>query len=214
MCHAAWGCSSQAASGSINALSASQQQCLELLARARDHGKLQTELGSELKVPVQNFFHIVKGLEDRKLIVRNPIIIPKATNSRSTSIVHLTRFAQLHLRKGQSLWVQGAVGAHRDAGGERGGQVVVADDTAACQRVCEVLGEQEDGRMIVKFLKEAAGFVGKPGHRAWRKIKKQLIQNSMCGALWVGWCVFGGRMCCAAFKWSRDRHESKDTCRH
>ncbi len=179
MCHAAWGCSSQAASGSINTLSASQQQCLELLAKARHQGKLQTELGSELKVPVQNFFHIIKGLEDRMLIVRNPIIIPKATNSRSTSIVHLTRFAQLHLRKGQSLWVHGSVGAHQEAGGARGEKVVVADDTTACQRVCEVLGEQEDGRMIVKFLKEAAGFMGKPGHRAWRKIKKQLLTNSM-----------------------------------
>lgn len=133
-----------------------------------------------------------QGLEDRGLVVRNTVIIPGSTNSRFTSIVHLRRFVTLQLNKGQALWLGKPVGSPEAAPGEgtTGEQVMLADDTRACRTVCKKLEEQNGQAMIVKLLKEQTGFVGKPGHRAWRKIKKQLIDNGawMCEAARVVVC--------------------------
>lgn len=118
-----------------------------------------------------------QGLEDRKLVVRNTVVRPGKTNSRFTSLIHLTRFARMKLNKGQALWLGKAVGKNVPA--VDGENVMLSDDTKACRSIMQLLAQQPDNTMIIKLLKEQAGFVGKPGHRAWRRIKKQLMENGM-----------------------------------
>lgn len=88
-------------------LSEDHMKCLYLVARSRASGIMQSEGAKKLQVAHKNFFYIVKNLEERRLIVRTPVMIPNGSKQMTlTNILHLVRFApEVKLRPNQYLRV-------------------------------------------------------------------------------------------------------------
>jgi hypothetical protein len=75
-------------------LSEDHMQCLYLVARSRASGLIQSEGAKLLQIAHKNFFYTVKNLEERRLIVRTPVMVPNGSKQMTlTNILHLTRFA-------------------------------------------------------------------------------------------------------------------------
>lgn len=76
-----------------------QLQVLQLLLESGPEGRLQNELAAITGKEPNNFFYVVKGLEERGLVVKRPVISSKkSANSTknlpvSTNLIHLTKFA-------------------------------------------------------------------------------------------------------------------------
>jgi hypothetical protein len=62
-------------------------------------------------------------------------------------------------------------------------KVLLTDTDVGARTICERLEREPSRQMLARSLKEQNGFVGKQGHRAYRKVKKHLMGLGMDDSL-------------------------------
>lgn len=85
-------------------ISSQQRRTLERLAIARTNGVTQSQLAKEFGIEGKNFFYILKNLECRGLIVKQPALVrkkehcsegdSKISSSVTTNLIYLHRYAK------------------------------------------------------------------------------------------------------------------------
>ncbi|XP_026386894.1 uncharacterized protein LOC113282160 isoform X2 [Papaver somniferum] len=179
-------------------ISVPQRRNLERLARARSAGVTQSQLAKEFGMKGNNIFYVVRNLECQGLVVRQSTMVRTKESamegesvSNNTSIVHtnliyLHRYAK-HLSSQQKLEItkrdamespkraeestsngDAAIGDHVIE------DVLVMDYIPALKAVCDKLEVAKDKVLVVSDIKQALGYRGDRGHRAWRNICKRL----------------------------------------
>ncbi|KAL5708625.1 hypothetical protein ACHQM5_019399 [Ranunculus cassubicifolius] len=171
-------------------ISAPQRCVLERLAVARTDGITQNQLANEFGIKGNKFYYVVKNLEVRGLIVRQPTIIRTVENadegengSRNTSIVntnliHLYRYTKslnslqkLEITKFDALESLESGTPRSDSIKD---DVHIKDYVPAMKAICDKL-EKADGKvLVVSDIKQALGYHKTQGHRAWRNICNRL----------------------------------------
>ncbi|KAL5728992.1 hypothetical protein ACHQM5_002006 [Ranunculus cassubicifolius] len=175
-------------------VSAPQRRVLERLAVARTDGITQNQLANEFGIKGNNIYYVVKNLQVRGLIVRQPTIIrtkenaneeengSKSTSIVNTNLIHLYRYAKnlnslqkLEITKFDALEsLEGS--ALRSDGFSEGvkDDVLIKDYVPAMKAICDKLEEADGKVLVVSDLKQALGYRKTQGHRAWRNIRNRL----------------------------------------
>lgn len=116
----------------------------------RANGITQNQLAKELGIENNNFFYIVKNLECRGLIVKQPVVVKtkeaaSGGNSASvTNILYLYRYAK-HLGCQQRFEINKDDAEESDVlGNGDGDNVLVRDFLPAMKAVCDKLEEAND----------------------------------------------------------------------
>eukprot|EP00201_Polytomella_parva_P018700 CAMPEP_0175063628 /NCGR_PEP_ID=MMETSP0052_2-20121109/14869_1 /TAXON_ID=51329 ORGANISM="Polytomella parva, Strain SAG 63-3" /NCGR_SAMPLE_ID=MMETSP0052_2 /ASSEMBLY_ACC=CAM_ASM_000194 /LENGTH=346 /DNA_ID=CAMNT_0016329861 /DNA_START=22 /DNA_END=1059 /DNA_ORIENTATION=- len=163
-------------------ISAIQLLALELIGRQRWKGAIQSELSAKLKLQPRNFFYVVKSLEVRGLIVKNPVMVPSLGNPNlghsgpvaTSNIIHLIRFAPpVRLQPGQVFKMVSVPGATGSGTGIS--TYMLHDDSLHMKLICDVIAETEERMVVESELKIVCGFRGKRGHRNWRRLRSKLL---------------------------------------
>ncbi|KAL1224110.1 hypothetical protein V5N11_031253 [Cardamine amara subsp. amara] len=182
-------------------ISAIQRRVLERLAVARANGVAQNLLAKEFGIEGRNFFYIVKQLESRGLIVRQPAIVrtkevdgegdSKTTSCISTNMIYLSRYAKplgsqqrFEICKEDSLSETPMKEHEATADGDSLLSESIREDTLikdflpAMQAICDKLEEANDKVLVVSDIKQDLGYLGSHSrHRAWRSVCRRLIDS-------------------------------------
>ncbi|GAV82693.1 B-block_TFIIIC domain-containing protein [Cephalotus follicularis] len=186
------------APSSTSPITMPQRRALERLAIARTNGITQSQLAKEFNMEGKNLFYIVRNLECRGLIVRQPAVVrtkepgsegeSKNISCVTTNMMYLYRYAK-HLRSQQIFEINkeelaaeslanGSGSAARQDGfvGESVKEdVLVKDYLPAMKAVCDTLKEANEKVLVVSDIKRELGYIGSPsGHRTWRTICRRL----------------------------------------
>ncbi|KAK6779378.1 hypothetical protein RDI58_021562 [Solanum bulbocastanum] len=169
-------------------LSDRERRVLRYLATVRGKGVAQNELGKEFKIKGNDMFYIVRKLEKRGLIVRQPTILRiRDMGPVSTNMLYLSRYAK-NLGSQQRLEITKGVNSLEDneiTDGEDENSVGVAEeslDVDLCvkdflpelEAVCDKLENAEGKVLAMADIKPELGYQGTRGHRRWRYILKKL----------------------------------------
>ncbi|KAK1577766.1 hypothetical protein Q3G72_024619 [Acer saccharum] len=188
-------------SSGTSSISASQRRVLERLALARENGITQTQLAKEFGIEGKNFFYIVKNLECKGLIMRQPAVVrtketsgvegeSKSSSCISTNLMYLHRYAK-HLSAQQKLEISKEGPTVESFGKEYESEnttsrdsfpresftqdVHVKDYLPAMEAICKKLEEANEKVLVVTDLKQDLGYCGSTlRHRSWRNIRQRL----------------------------------------
>ncbi|CAN1827352.1 hypothetical protein LINPERHAP1_LOCUS31913 [Linum perenne] len=178
-----------------------QRRALERLAIAREDGITQSELAKEFGMEGRHFFYVVKNLESRNLIVRQPAIVKTmeaggAGEMKScvrTNLMYLSRYA-MHLDVQQRLEInkeerdlasaddirEAQVDEEDSYAGDRlKDDVLVKDYLPAMRAICDKLEGANGNVLVISDVKKNLGYVGRHGHRAWRLICQKLKEAGL-----------------------------------
>lgn len=166
-------------------ISDSQLRALELVARSRHRGVVQSDLATQLNIPHRNFFYVTRQLEVRGLMVKNPIITPHHSNRSNhsvTNILHLKRFAPgVTLAPGQCF--------RQEVRSEEGNAQVlgtatytVQDDNQWLQLISDTIAAASERVVGEREVKQALGFRMTKGHRTWRRLRDKMIKMGLLEA--------------------------------
>lgn len=173
------------------------RQTLERLAIARTSGITQSELSKEFGLKGNDIFYILRMLECRGLILKQPTVVKtkkacdegerKTILNVATNMLHLYRYGKqlgyqqrLEIIK-ENIPLFDSDVADATAANSAGfpkelvkEDVNVKDYLPALKAICDKL-EQADGKvLVVSDLKQDLGYRGTSGHRAWRNICPRL----------------------------------------
>ncbi|XP_021901086.1 uncharacterized protein LOC110817003 isoform X2 [Carica papaya] len=176
--------------------SAVQRRALERLAIARSNGITQNQLAKEFGIEGKNLFYIVRNLECRGLIVRQPALVrkkehciegeSKTSSCVTTNMMCLYRYAK-HLGSQQRFEINKEDytldGIEKES--EKNGDgfalervkedVLIKDYLPAMLAVCDKLEEANGQVLVVSDIKQDLGYTGsRSGHKAWRSICRRL----------------------------------------
>ncbi|KAB2085857.1 hypothetical protein ES319_A05G426300v1 [Gossypium barbadense] len=178
-------------------ISSQQRRTLERLAVARTNGVTQSQLAKEFGIEGKNFFYILKNLECRGLIVKQPALVrkkehcsegdSKISSSVTTNLIYLHRYAK-RLGSQQKFEINkeeqtvetlayGEANASDDYGfaTENGKEnISVTDYLPAMKVVCDKLEEANGKVLVVSDIKRDLGYTRSRGHKAWRNIYRRL----------------------------------------
>ncbi|KAL1174076.1 hypothetical protein V6Z11_A05G454800 [Gossypium hirsutum] len=178
-------------------ISSQQRRTLERLAVARTNGVTQSQLAKEFGIEGKNFFYILKNLECRGLIVKQPALVrkkehcsegdSKISSSVTTNLIYLHRYAK-RLGSQQKFEINkeeqtvetlayGEENASDDYGfaTENGKEnISVTDYLPAMKVVCDKLEEANGKVLVVSDIKRDLGYTRSRGHKAWRNIYRRL----------------------------------------
>ncbi|KAL5757388.1 hypothetical protein ACOSP7_019999 [Xanthoceras sorbifolium] len=188
-------------SSGSSGLSAPQRRVLERLALARENGITQTQLAKEFGIEGKNFFYIVKNLECKGLIMRQPAVVrtkepsdgegeSKGSSCISTNLMYLHRYAK-HLNAQQKLEIskegptmesfrkenenENAVSGNSFPKESFTQDVHIKDYLPAMEAICKKLEEANGKVLVVSDLKQDLGYCGSSSrHRSWRNIRERL----------------------------------------
>ncbi|KAK2652182.1 hypothetical protein Ddye_012038 [Dipteronia dyeriana] len=188
-------------SSGTSGISAPQRRVLERLALARENGITQTQLAKEFGIEGKNFFYIVKNLECKGLIMRQPAVVrtketggvegeSKSSSCISTNLMYLHRYAK-HLSAQQKLEISKEGPTVESFGKEYESEnttsrdsfpresftqdVHVKDYLPAMEAICKKLEEANEKVLVVTDLKQDLGYCGSTlRHRSWRNIRQRL----------------------------------------
>ncbi|CAN1785476.1 hypothetical protein LINPERHAP1_LOCUS16885 [Linum perenne] len=167
-----------------------QRRALERIAISREDGVTQSQLCKEFGMEGRNFFYIVKNLESRNLIVRQPAIVKtkeaggagEMKSSVSTNLMYLSRYAtrlgaqqrfeinkEEHALGSLSDLEEADVDEENSAGDCLKDAVLVKDFIPAMQAICEKLEIANGNVLVITDIKKDLGYIGRFGHRAWRR---------------------------------------------
>ncbi|XVE51875.1 hypothetical protein DITRI_Ditri02bG0076100 [Diplodiscus trichospermus] len=178
-------------------ISSQQRRTLERLAIARTNGVTQSQLAREFGIEGKNFFYILKNLECRGLIVKQPAVVRKkepcaegeSKNSSpvTTNLIYLYRYAkrlgsqQRYEINKEEQTVESLRYDDENAPDEDGfalenvkENVVVNDFLPAMKAVCDKLEEANGKVLVVSDIKRGLGYTRSSGHKAWRNIYRRL----------------------------------------
>ncbi|GMI86163.1 hypothetical protein like AT1G17450 [Hibiscus trionum] len=174
-------------------ISSQQRRTLERLAIARTNGVTQSQLAKEFGIEGKNFFYILKNLECRGLILKQPAVVRKkehcsdgeSKNSSPvvTNLIYLHRYAK-RLGSQQRFEInkeeQTVASLGYDDGNVPDGDgvalenakdtVLVNDYLPAMKAVCDKLEEANGKVLVVSDIKRDLGYTRSSGHKAWRNI--------------------------------------------
>ncbi|CAA7056623.1 unnamed protein product [Microthlaspi erraticum] len=176
-------------------ISAIQRRVLERLAVARVNGVAQNLLAKEFGIEGRNFFYIVKQLESRGLIVKQPAIVrrkevdgegdSKTTSCVSTNMIYLSRYAK-PLGSQQRFEISKEEHEEHEDTADGDGQVsestkedtLIKDFLPAMQAICDKLEEANEKVLVVSDIKIDLGYVGSHSrHRAWKSVCRRLTDS-------------------------------------
>ncbi|GIL47215.1 hypothetical protein Vafri_4090 [Volvox africanus] len=154
-------------------LSDMQLAALAAVGRTRWRGTINADLANHLGIAYRNFYYIVKNLETRKLVVKNPVVFaPPGATVTVSSVLHLPRFQPaIKLGPGQMFKTVDAV---------RGMEVatyVLQDDNMYMRLVCSTIAETTERVVVESDLKLVCGFRGTRGHRLWRRLRRKMEEQ-------------------------------------
>ncbi|GLI58793.1 hypothetical protein VaNZ11_000551 [Volvox africanus] len=154
-------------------LSDMQLAALAAVGRTRWRGTINADLANHLGIAYRNFYYIVKNLETRKLVVKNPVVFaPPGATVTVSSVLHLPRFQPaIKLGPGQMFKTVDAV---------RGMEVatyVLQDDNMYMRLVCSTIAETAERVVVESDLKLVCGFRGTRGHRLWRRLRRKMEEQ-------------------------------------
>ncbi|CAE5957756.1 unnamed protein product [Arabidopsis arenosa] len=182
-------------------ISAIQRRVLERLAVARANGVAQNLLAKEFGIEGRNFFYIVKHLESRGLVVKQPAIVrtkevdgegdSKTTSCISTNMIYLSRYAKplgsqqrFEICKEDSLSEtpmkeQEATPAGDSLLSESTKEdTLIKDFLPAMKAICDKLEEANEKVLVVSDIKQDLGYLGSHSrHRAWRSVCRRLTDS-------------------------------------
>ncbi|XP_050234261.1 uncharacterized protein LOC126682580 [Mercurialis annua] len=158
---------------------------LERLAVSRTNGITQDQLRKDLGKDANQFFYTLKGLETKKLIVKQPAVVrtketvvdcegvgeSKNSSVVNTNLVYLSRYAK-HLGVQQKFEINKGGNVEETSGFVD--DVAIKDFLPAMKAICGMLQEAHDKVLIVSDIKQSLGYTGHRGHRAWRTISGRL----------------------------------------
>ncbi|KAF9685289.1 hypothetical protein SADUNF_Sadunf03G0039100 [Salix dunnii] len=159
-------------------ISSNQRNALKRLAVSRGNGITQNALAKDLKVENNNFFYVVRSLECRGLIVRQPAVVKMKDVSVTTNMLYLYRHAK-HLGVQQRFEINEECVGETDIRrggfeGESSYKVLVRDYLPAIKAICDKLEKANDKVLVISDIKQDLGYSGTKGHRAWRNILHRL----------------------------------------
>ncbi|XP_034900158.1 uncharacterized protein [Populus alba] len=159
-------------------ISSNQRNALKRLAVARGNGITQNALAKDLKVENNNFFYVVRSLECRGLIVRQPAVVKMKDVSVTTNMLYLYRHAK-HLGVQQRFEINEECVEETDIrgdgyDGESSSKVLVRDYLPAIKAICDKLEKANDKVLVISDIKQDLGYSGTKGHKAWRNILRRL----------------------------------------
>jgi B-block binding subunit of TFIIIC len=138
---------------------------LEVIARSRGEGVLQSELPKQFGKQPTNFSYTLRRLLTAGLITKAPIKLRGGTansTTLSTSLLRHVAFAPAQ---------SGAMQAAADDAARSG---LLQDDSAALTQITDQLAALP-GQMVAEVeLKTFLGYSGVRGHRTWRKLREKL----------------------------------------
>ncbi|EFJ51065.1 hypothetical protein VOLCADRAFT_88331 [Volvox carteri f. nagariensis] len=154
-------------------LSDMQLAALAVVGRTRWKGTINADLANRLGIAYRNFYYIIKNLETRKLVVKNPVVFaPPGATVTVSSVLHLPRFQPaVKLGPGQMFKTIDAV---------RGMEVatyVLQDDNMYMRLVCSTIAETTERVVVESDLKLVCGFRGTRGHRLWRRLRRKMEEQ-------------------------------------
>ncbi|KAL4366827.1 hypothetical protein GQ457_05G023790 [Hibiscus cannabinus] len=177
-------------------ISFQQRRTLERLAIARTNGVTQSQLAEEFGIEGRNFFYILKNLECRGLILKQPAVVRKkehcsegeSKNSSpvATNLIYLHRYAKrlgsqqrFEINKEQTF---ASLGYDDENVADGNGfalenakdTVLVNDYLPAMKAVCDKLEEANGKVLVISDIKRDLGYTRSSGHRAWRNIYRRL----------------------------------------
>ncbi|XWS12134.1 hypothetical protein CRYUN_Cryun37aG0063800 [Craigia yunnanensis] len=178
-------------------ISSQQRRTLERLAIARTNGVTQSQLAKEFGIEGKNFFYILKNLECRGLIVKQPAVVRKkeacteggSKNSSpvTTNLIYLYRYAKrlgsqqrFEINKEEqtveSLGYDDENVPDDDSSAlENVKEIVLVNDyLPAMKAVCDKLEEANGKVLVVSDIKRDLGYTRSSGHKAWRNIYRRL----------------------------------------
>ncbi|VVA91652.1 unnamed protein product [Arabis nemorensis] len=182
-------------------VSAIQRRVLERLAVARANGVAQNLLAKEFGIEARNFFYILKQLESRGLIDKQPAIVrtkevdgegdSKTTSCISTNMIYLSRYAKslgsqqrFEICKEESTSETTMKEHEATAAGDslqsesKKDDTLVKDFLPAMQAVCDKLEEANEKVLVVSDIKQELGYMGSHSrHRAWRSVCRRLTDS-------------------------------------
>ncbi|KFK36232.1 hypothetical protein AALP_AA4G095200 [Arabis alpina] len=173
-----------------------QRRVLERLAVARGNGVAQNLLAKEFGIEGRNFFYIMKQLESRGLIVRQPAIVrtkevdgegdSKTTSCISTNMIYLCRYAKplgsqqrFEICKEDSM-SETPFKEHvaTTSGDSTKDDTLINDFLPAMQAICDKLEEANEKVLVVSDVKQDLGYLGSHSrHRAWRSVCRRLTDS-------------------------------------
>ncbi|ESQ28334.1 hypothetical protein EUTSA_v10017997mg [Eutrema salsugineum] len=168
-----------------------QLRLLELLAVARAEGGKQNELAKKFGIEGNNFFYVIKQLESRGLVVKQPVIVKnekkevdgegeyKTTSCISTNLIHLSRYAKPLGSQQRFEICKEDIAAGDSLQSESTKQdTLIKDFLPAMQAICDKLEEANDKVLVVSDIKKDLGYLGSHSrHRAWRSVCRRLIDS-------------------------------------
>ncbi|XVF86888.1 hypothetical protein PTKIN_Ptkin18bG0077000 [Pterospermum kingtungense] len=178
-------------------ISLQQRRTLERLAIARTNGVTQSQLAKEFGIEGKNFFYILKNLECRGLIVKQPAVVRKkehcidgeSKNSSpvTTNLIYLYRYAK-RLGSQQRFEISKEEQTMESLGYDNENvleddsfalenvkeNVLVKDYLPAMKAVCDKLEEANGKVLVVSDIKRDLGYTKSSGHKAWRNIYHRL----------------------------------------
>ncbi|XVF25204.1 hypothetical protein REPUB_Repub13aG0193100 [Reevesia pubescens] len=178
-------------------ISAQQRRTLERLAIARTNGVTQSQLAKEFGIEGKNFFYILKNLECRGLIVKQPAVVRKKEaciegeskncSPVTTNLIYLYRYAkrlgsQQRFEINKEEQTLESLGCDDENVPEDEGfalenvkeNVLVNDYLPAMKAVCDKLEEANGKVLVVSDIKRDLGYTRSSGHKAWRNICRRL----------------------------------------
>ncbi|KAK8629039.1 hypothetical protein V6N13_077896 [Hibiscus sabdariffa] len=178
-------------------LSSQQRRTLERLVIARTNGVTQSQLAKEFGIEGKNFFYILKNLECRGLILKQPAVVRKKEHCSEgeskksspvvTNLIYLHRYAKrlgsqqrFEINKNE-LTVESLGYDDENVPVDDGfalentkDNVRVNDYLPAMKAVCDKLEEANGKVLVVSDIKRDLGYTRSSGHRAWRNIYHRL----------------------------------------
>ncbi|OMO66113.1 B-block binding subunit of TFIIIC [Corchorus olitorius] len=163
----------------------------------RTNGVTQSQLAKEFGIEGKNFFYILKNLECRGLIVKQPAVVRKkepciegeSKNSSpvTTNLIYLYRYAkrlgsQQRFEINKEEETVGSLCYEDENVPDKDGvasenvkeNVLVNDYLPAMKAVCDKLEEANGKVLVVSDIKRDLGYTRSSGHKAWRNIHRRL----------------------------------------
>ncbi|XP_022715262.1 uncharacterized protein LOC111274686 isoform X2 [Durio zibethinus] len=164
---------------------------------SRTNGVTQSQLAKEFGIEGKNFFYILKNLECRGLIVKQPAVIRKketCTEGESknispvtTNLIYLYRYAkrlgsQQRFEINKEEQTVESLGYDDENVPDDDGfalenvkeNIFVNDYLPAMKAVCDKLEEANGKVLVVSDIKRDLGYTRSSGHKAWRNIYRRL----------------------------------------
>ncbi|XP_039060768.1 uncharacterized protein LOC120204817 isoform X2 [Hibiscus syriacus] len=178
-------------------ISSQQRRTLERLAIARTNGVTQSHLAKEFGIEGKNFFYILKNLECRGLILKQPAVVRKKEHCSEgefknsspvvTNLIYLHRYAKrlgsqqrFEINKEDETVESFGYDDENVPDGDgfalenANDNVLVNDYLPAMKAVCDKLEEANGKVLVVSDIKRDLGYTRSSGHKAWRNIYRRL----------------------------------------